>query len=168
VLRNYNLCVMRRKVVSLSLVLSLCAKEALHMHATTSYNGILLSIDVASYCCALLQPIVVCCYELLQLPTTNLNHPIGCCFIVCHNPSLGLTIKARACKGVNRKGSSKVTSHALRNVGKCEGMNLHTPKWAFTLGVKILMDFQIFKYRLQRSKPIGLKCSLYHWKALGT
>jgi hypothetical protein len=81
-LRNYNLCVMRRKVVSLSLVPPLCVKEALHVHATTSYNDILLSIYVASYCCVLLQPIVVCCCELLQLPTTNLNHPIGCCFIV--------------------------------------------------------------------------------------
>ncbi len=26
------------------------------------------------------------------------------------------------------------------------------------------MEFQIFKKRLQGSKPIGLKSSLYHWK----
>ncbi len=52
------------------------------MHATTSYNDILLSIHVASYCCVLLQPIVICCFELLQLPTTNLLHPVGCRFIV--------------------------------------------------------------------------------------
>jgi len=168
VLRNYNLCVMWRKVVSLSLVPSLCAKEALHMHATTSYNGILLSMDVASYCCVLLQPIVVCCYELLQLPTTNLNHRIDCCFIVCHNLSIGLATKASVYKGVGRKKSSKVKSHALRSVGECEGMNPHTPKWAFTLGVGILMDFQTFRDQLQGSKPIGLRSSLYHWKALET
>jgi hypothetical protein len=30
------------------------------------------------------------------------------------------------------------------------------------------MDFQIFKVQLQGSKPIGLRSSLYHWKALGT
>jgi len=167
-LRNYNLCVMRKKVVSLSLVLSLCAKEALHMHANTSYNGILLSIDVASYCYVLLQPIVVCCHELLQLPTTNLNHPIGCCFIVCCNPSLGLMTKTRACKGASWEGSSGVTSHASKSVGKCERMNPHTPKWTFTLGVGILMDFRSFRDRLQGSKPIELKSSLYHWKVLRT
>jgi hypothetical protein len=30
------------------------------------------------------------------------------------------------------------------------------------------MDFQIFEKQLQGSKPIILKRSLYHWKALGT
>ncbi len=30
------------------------------------------------------------------------------------------------------------------------------------------LDFQIFKIRLQESKPIGLKNSLYHWKFLRT
>jgi hypothetical protein len=30
------------------------------------------------------------------------------------------------------------------------------------------MDFQMFRRRLQRLKLIGLKCSLYHWKTLGT
>jgi hypothetical protein len=29
------------------------------------------------------------------------------------------------------------------------------------------MDFQIFKEKLQGSKPIGLKHSLYHWKDFG-
>jgi len=38
-----------------------------------------------------------------------------------------------------------VTFIALENVGKCEGMNPHIPKWAPTLGVGVLMDFQIFK-----------------------
>jgi len=33
-----------------------------------------------------------------------------------------------------------VTFHALGSVGKCEGMNSHTPKWAPTLGVGIPMD----------------------------
>jgi hypothetical protein len=60
------------------------------------------------------------------------------------------------------------TFHAPRSARECEGMNLHTPKWAPTLGMKILMDFQIFKGWLQGSKLIGLKRSLYHWKDLGT
>jgi hypothetical protein len=46
----------------------------------------------------------------------------------CHNPSLGLTIKTRTCKGAGQKGSPGVTSHAPESVGECEGMNPHTPK----------------------------------------
>jgi hypothetical protein len=62
----------------------------------------------------------------------------------------------------------RVTSHAPKNVGKCEGMNLHTPKWAPTLGVGVPMDSQIFREQWQGSKPIRLMNYLYHWKALGT
>jgi hypothetical protein len=43
-----------------------------------------------------------------------------------------------------KKGNSKVTSHALKSVGECEGMNPHTPKRAPTtapiLGVGVSMD----------------------------
>jgi hypothetical protein len=66
----------------------------------------------------------------------------------CRNPSLGLATKVRACKGVGQEGSPRITSHAPRNVGKCEGMNLHTPKWTPTLGVGVSMDSWIFKKRL--------------------
>jgi hypothetical protein len=47
-------------------------------------------------------------------------------------------------------------------------MNLHTPKGAFTLGVGILVDFQMFRKWLQGSKPNGLRSSLNHWKAIET
>jgi hypothetical protein len=86
----------------------------------------------------------------------------------CCNPSLGLTTKARACKGAGQEGSPGVTSHAPRSVVKCEGMNPHTPKWTPTLRVGVLMNSWIFKEQLQGSKPIGLPSSLYHWKALKT
>ncbi len=62
-----------------------------------------------------------------------------------------------------KRGSPGVTSHAPGNVGECEGMKTHTPKWASILGVGVLLDFQIFKKWLQGSKPIGLRSSLYHW-----
>jgi hypothetical protein len=52
--------------------------------------------------------------------------------------------------------------------GKYEGMNPHTPKGVSTLGVGVLVDSQIFRERLQGSKPNGFKSALYHWKALGT
>jgi hypothetical protein len=61
-----------------------------------------------------------------------------------------------------------VTFHAPKNARECEGMNPHARKWAPTLGIGIPMDFRIFKGQLQGSKFIGLKYSLYHWKALGT
>jgi hypothetical protein len=61
------------------------------------------------------------------------------------NVVVGLTTKARACKVVDQEGSLGVTSHAPRSVGKCEGMNPHTPKGASTLGVGVLADSQIFK-----------------------
>jgi hypothetical protein len=89
------------------------------------------------------------------------------CWIVvnfCHNHSLGFTTKAKTCKGEGQEGSPGVTFHALGSVGKCEGMNRHTPKCAPTLGIKIPMDSWIFKERLQRSKPIRLRSSLHHWK----
>jgi len=51
-------------------------------------------------------------------------------------------------------------------MGECEGMNHHTPKWAPTLRIRILMKSQIFKEWFQRSKPIELENSSYHWRAL--
>jgi hypothetical protein len=59
----------------------------------------------------------------------------------CRNLSLGLTIKAKACKGASQKGSPGITSHAPRSVRKCEGMNFHTPKGTPTLGVGVMVDF---------------------------
>jgi len=46
----------------------------------------------------------------------------------CHNLSLGLATKARACKGTGQVRIPRLTFHALGNARKCEGMNLHTPK----------------------------------------
>jgi hypothetical protein len=47
-------------------------------------------------------------------------------------------------------------------------MNPHTPKGTPTLRVGVSVDSQIFKEKFQGSKIIGLRRSLYHWKALGT
>jgi hypothetical protein len=44
------------------------------------------------------------------------------------------------CKGVGREGNMGVTLHDLGNLGECEGMNSHIPKWVPTLGVGMLMD----------------------------
>jgi len=50
------------------------------------------------------------------------------------------------------KESPGVTSHTPRNVGKCEGVNPHTPKATPTLGDGVLMDFQNFREQFQGSK----------------
>jgi hypothetical protein len=63
----------------------------------------------------------------------------------CRNPNLGLATKAMACKGTSQEWSLGVTFHAPGSVGKCERMNPHTPKWASTLGVRLPMDFRIFR-----------------------
>ncbi len=63
----------------------------------------------------------------------------------CRDPSFGLMTKAKACKGASREGSLGVTFHIPKSVGECEGMNLHTPKWALTFGVGVPMDSKIFK-----------------------
>jgi hypothetical protein len=86
--------------------------------------------------------------------------------VYCHNPSLGFATKARAYKGAGQKWNPKLTFHVHESMGECEGMNLHIPKWAPTLGVGVPMDSQIFKEQLQGSKPIVWKSSLYHWKVL--
>ncbi len=39
----------------------------------------------------------------------------------CHNLSLGLTTKARVCKGAGQEWSPGVTFHALGSAGECEG-----------------------------------------------
>jgi hypothetical protein len=43
----------------------------------------------------------------------------------------------------------------LLRVGKCERMNLHTPKWAPALRVGVLMELWIFREWLQGSNPLN-------------
>jgi hypothetical protein len=64
------------------------------------------------------------------------------CMSFCCNLRLGLMTKARSCKvaGQERKPGSE---------RKCEGMNPHTPKGTFTLGVGVPVDSRMFKERLQ-------------------
>jgi hypothetical protein len=64
---------------------------------------------------------------------------------MCHNPSLGLATKAKACEGADQEWNPGVTFHASGSVGKCGGMNPHTPKWTPTLKVGVSMDYSIFK-----------------------
>jgi hypothetical protein len=70
-------------------------------------------------------------------PTSLLPYTL---VMFCHDPNLGLMTKA---KGMERhKLIMQLWSHihTPRSVRKREGMNPHTPKWAPTLGIEVLMD----------------------------
>jgi len=84
----------------------------------------------------------------------------------CRNPNLGLTTKAKVCGGAGQKW--RWESHFML-LGVWENVKEWTPTLPseLTLGVGLLMDSQIFKERLQESKPIRTKSSLYHWKSHG-
>jgi hypothetical protein len=86
----------------------------------------------------------------------------------CHNLSLGLVTRARACKLASQEKSSKIRPYALENARECEGIDPHTPKGTPTLGVGVSVDSRMFKEQFQGLKPNGLKKSLYHWKAIET
>jgi hypothetical protein len=100
-------------------------------------------------------------------PSSHHMFAIGSPLPSCHNLNLEFVTKVRAYKGASQKWSPRVAFNAPKSIGGCEGMNPHTPKWAPTLGVRIPMDFQIFREWMKGSKLIGLKNSLYHWKVLG-
>jgi len=48
--------------------------------------------------------------------------------------------KVKGLQGCRPKESSGVTSHTPGSVGKCEGVNPHTPKATPTLGDGVLME----------------------------
>jgi hypothetical protein len=70
----------------------------------------------------------------LQFPT--LDTIVG----YCHDFNIRLVTKVTTCKGAHQEGSPRIAFHAPKNVGECEGMNLHIPKWAFTLGIGVSMN----------------------------
>jgi hypothetical protein len=53
---------------------------------------------------------------------------------LCRNPNFGLATKAKGLQGCGPRKSPGVTSHTPESVGKCEGVNPHTPKATPTLG----------------------------------
>jgi hypothetical protein len=99
------------------------------------------------------------CAWNVSIPMVASNSIHNICHI-CHNLSLGLATKARACKVVGQEGSPGVMLHAPRSARECEGIDPHTPKGIPSLGVRVLVDSQMFKERLQESKPNGLRISL--------
>jgi hypothetical protein len=65
----------------------------------------------------------------------------------CHNPSFGLTTKAKGLQGCGPRGSLGVTSHTPGSVGKCEGVNPHTSKATPTLGDGVSVNSRNFRER---------------------
>jgi hypothetical protein len=68
----------------------------------------------------------------------GLSPQLGCS--LCRTPSFGLATKAKRLQGCGPRESPGVTSHTPGSVGKCEGVNLHTPKATPTVGDGVPMD----------------------------
>jgi len=74
----------------------------------------------------------------------------------CHNLSFGLATKGKGFQGCGPRESPGVTSHTSGSVGKCEGVNLHTPKATPTLRDGVPVDSRNFREQFQGSKLNGL------------
>jgi hypothetical protein len=59
--------------------------------------------------------------------------------------ALGSRPRQKGLQGCGPKKSLGVTSHTPGSVGKCEGVNLHTPKATPTLGDGISVDSRDFR-----------------------
>jgi hypothetical protein len=86
----------------------------------------------------------------------------------CRNPSLRIETKAKGLQGWRPRGKPGSHISCSRECRRVWRNELHTPKWAPTLEVEVMMNSPIFKEWLQGSKPIELKRSLYYWKTFGT
>jgi len=47
-------------------------------------------------------------------------------------------------QGCGLRGNPKVMSHVPGSVRECEGIGPHIPKGTPTLGIRVLVDFQMF------------------------
>jgi hypothetical protein len=80
--------------------------------------------------------------------------------------ALGSRPRQKGLQGCGPKGNPGVTSGTPGNVGKCEGVNPHTPKATPTLGDGVPVDSRNFRDRFEGSNLNGLWPSLYQWKSL--
>ncbi len=80
------------------------------------------------------------------------------CLFECCNLSFGFSTNAKGLQGCGPRESPRVTSHTLGSVGKCEGVNLHTPKATPTFGDGALVDSWNFRerFRGQNSMACGV------------
>jgi len=62
-----------------------------------------------------------------------------------------------SCELDREHGMSAMNSTRRKQGVLPHDLNPHTPKWTLTLWVGVLMEFRIFRERLQEWKPIGLK-----------
>jgi hypothetical protein len=80
--------------------------------------------------------------------------------------ALGSRPRQKGLQGCGPKGSPGITSGTPGSVGKCEGVNPHTPKATPTLGDGVPVDSRNFRDQFEGSNLNGLWRSLYQWKAL--
>jgi hypothetical protein len=75
--------------------------------------------------------------------------------------ALGSQPRQKGLQGCGPKGSPGVTSGTPGSVGKCEGVNPHTPKATPTLGDGVPVDSRNFRDRFEGSNLNGSWRSLY-------
>jgi hypothetical protein len=92
-------------------------------------------------------------------------HPLGFTVDVA-TLALGSRPRQKGLQGCGPKGSPGVTSGTPGSVGKCEGVNPHTPKATPALGDGVPVDSRNFKDQFEGSNLNGLWLSLYQWKVL--
>ncbi len=83
-----------------------------------------------------------------------------CCgvWVWCRNPNFRLATKAKELQGCGPKKSLGVASHIPESVGKCEGVNPHTPKATPTLGDGVPMESRTSEsdFKSQNSMACGV------------
>jgi hypothetical protein len=84
--------------------------------------------------------------------------------------ALGSRPRQKGCKGAGqreaRESHQGLPDVTPGSVGKCEGMNPHTPKATPVLGNGVPVDSQNFRDRFEGSNLNGWWRSLYQWKDL--
>ncbi len=96
----------------------------------------------------------------------KLSHTNWIQIMIVATLALGLRPRQKGLQGCRPKGSPGVTSGTPGSVGKCEGVNPHTPKATPTLGDGVPVDSRNFRDRFEGWNLNGLWSSLYQWKVL--
>jgi hypothetical protein len=102
--------------------------------------------------------------EEKQTTFLNINIPYWTFFLSYKLFVVTLTLGSQSRQGF-AKGRAK---RKTRECGRLWEWTLTLPKWTPMLGIGVPVDSWIFRERLQGSKALTLRRSLYHWKAMET
>ncbi len=132
-------------------------------------------IDSCLMCCSLLkvlnQNLNINFHQmdfLLKFLDIHMNEKTITYHDYCHDVNLKLMTKIRNMERCEPKMQHGSHIHTLKNESECKIMSPYTPKWAPTLGVGVLTNFQISRKQLKGKKLLDLIFYKNHWKDLQT